>query len=68
MEDIEMGETSHSGWHNRTLARLYHELEQVRADLSDGGMSTARGCISTALSSIELADEYVGKFNREEEQ
>jgi hypothetical protein len=63
-----MAEASYSGWHNQTLARLYHELEQVRDDLSDGGTSTARGCISTALSSIELADEYVVKFNREEEQ
>lgn len=59
---------SFSGWTDQALARIYHELEQWRDAADRKGMSTARGCISAALSSIDLADEYVAKFHREEEQ
>jgi hypothetical protein len=43
-------------------------LEAILEDFDRCGMSTARGCLSTALSSIDLADEYVAKFLLEQDQ
>lgn len=48
-----------SGWADKRLKAAYVELQIIQATMHK--FSTARGCLSTALAAIELADEHVAQ-------
>lgn len=57
------GIPSADGWADKRLKAAYIELESVQDTMPK--LSTERGCLSSALAAIELADEYVAKSQRE---
>lgn len=52
-----------SGWASDELARVYHEIERIQSTMHK--FSTDRGCLSSALVAVELADEYIKKSGEE---
>lgn len=56
----------HTLWADQRLPDLYDALDEVANSLPSG--STERGLITEAMSKIALADEYVEKRTKEDEE
>lgn len=61
-----MSEVMHQGWADTRIATLYHEAERIADTLADG--STEKSLVLEAMSKLELADQYVEKRRREDQE